>query len=78
MVRKLQVKTFACDYTVYGVTLTLAHVHILRLVGMTGIGMGANAAYYLDYQNRRPDYITAFVEELIDWDKVAERYAAAK
>lgn len=35
-------------------------------------------AYYLDYQNRRPDYITTFVEELIDWDKVAQRYAAAK
>lgn len=40
--------------------------------------MGVGAAYYLDYQNRRPDYITTFVEELIDWDKVAERFAAAK
>ncbi len=27
-------------------------------------------AYYLDYQNRRPDYITTFVEKLINWDFV--------
>jgi len=27
-------------------------------------------AYYLDYQNRRPDYLTAFVEHLINWDFV--------
>ena len=33
-------------------------------------------AYYLDVQNRRPDYIATFFE-LINWDKVAERYAAA-
>lgn len=25
-------------------------------------------AYYLDYQNRRPDYLGAFVEKLINWD----------
>jgi Fe-Mn family superoxide dismutase len=25
-------------------------------------------AYYLDFQNRRPDYIKAFVEHLINWD----------
>ncbi|OIO59087.1 MAG: superoxide dismutase [Fe] [Alphaproteobacteria bacterium CG_4_10_14_0_2_um_filter_63_37] len=28
-------------------------------------------AYYLDYQNRRPDYLKDFVERLIDWDFVA-------
>ncbi len=33
-------------------------------------------AYYLDVQNRRPDYIGSFFD-LINWDKVAERYAAA-
>ena len=27
-------------------------------------------AYYLDYQNRRPDYLGAFIEHLINWDFV--------
>jgi Fe-Mn family superoxide dismutase len=29
-------------------------------------------AYYLDYQNRRPDFVKAFMEQLINWDFVAE------
>src|SRR5699024_1808880 len=34
-------------------------------------------AYYLKYQNKRPDYVEAFFN-VIDWDQVSKNYEAAK
>jgi superoxide dismutase, Fe-Mn family len=33
-------------------------------------------AYYLDFQNRRPDFIKVFLEELVNWDFAEENLAA--
>jgi superoxide dismutase, Fe-Mn family len=35
-------------------------------------------AYYLDFQNRRPDYVDALLNNLINWDFAAENLAKAK
>ncbi|HTV45506.1 MAG TPA: superoxide dismutase [Stellaceae bacterium] len=35
-------------------------------------------AYYLDYQNRRPDFIQAFLDHLINWDFAAQNLAKAR
>jgi len=34
-------------------------------------------SYYIDYRNARPKYLEAFVDNLINWDHVAEMYEAA-
>jgi len=34
-------------------------------------------SYYVDYRNRRPDYLKAFVENLINWETVAQAYDRA-
>ena len=34
-------------------------------------------SYYIDYRNARPKYLEAFIDNLINWDYVLERYEAA-
>jgi len=34
-------------------------------------------SYYIDYRNARPKYLEAFVDNLVNWDYVLERYEAA-
>ncbi len=35
-------------------------------------------AYYLDFQNRRPDYIDTFLGKLVNWEFAAQNFAEAK
>ena len=32
-------------------------------------------AYYLDFQNRRPDFVQTFLDHLVNWDFVAANLA---
>ena len=34
-------------------------------------------SYYIDYRNRRPDYLKAFIDHMVNWEYVAEQFAAA-
>lgn len=34
-------------------------------------------SYYIDYRNRRPDYLKAFLESLVNWDYVDELFSKA-
>ena len=34
-------------------------------------------SYYIDYRNRRPDYLKAFMDHLVNWDHVAALYEKA-
>ena len=34
-------------------------------------------SYYIDYRNRRPDYLKAFIDNLVNWEYVAELAAKA-
>ena len=34
-------------------------------------------SYYIDYRNRRPDYLKAFVENLVNWDYVKKMFDEA-
>jgi len=34
-------------------------------------------SYYIDYRNRRPDYVKAFVDSMVNWERVAEIYGSA-
>ena len=34
-------------------------------------------SYYIDYRNRRPDYLKAFVENLVNWEYVEELFSKA-
>ena len=35
-------------------------------------------AYYLDYQNRRPDHVNAVIDKLLNWDFAAENLEKAQ
>ncbi|RDD61430.1 superoxide dismutase [Ferruginivarius sediminum] len=57
------------------VTATPNGVNPLCFSGQTAL-LGCDVwehSYYLDYRNRRPDYVKAFLDNMVDWENVAGR-----
>ena len=53
--------------------VTEVYPHVVPLLGVDVW----EHAYYLDYQNSRPNYMDSFINNLINWDYVAELYEGA-